>query len=301
VVEDTWLLPLKSQASFYNKVPLQDMLQHLATSTAGLEATDILTLVMEMQGWWEEDPRIPEYINRLEDAQKKANRAGLAITNKRLAATASKSLLSAGSFPLQRPAWAAKLPATKTWAAWKLWARETQLTIEQEQRATGARGNTVGLASAAIEYHRPTPSSTRFAGGALSTSTPSFQEQFASGSGALALAATNEKAVLDNLVASNKALSELTAKKIDHLEQLLSSRGTSPGTTSSHNDAKLIAQLRAAIKGKWKAGGFCSSHGYGVAADHISATCKNKKPEHVDMATRAVPAGHGHKKHINKG
>ena len=155
----------------------------------------------------------------------------------------------------------AKPPATKTWTAWKLWARETQLTIEREQRATGAHGDNFGSPSAAIEYHCLSPSSAGFAGGALCTSPPSFEEQFASGLDALALAATNKKAVLDNLVASNKALSELTAKKIDRLEQLLSSRRASPGAASSPNDAKLIAQLRAAIKGKWSAGGFCSSHG----------------------------------------
>jgi hypothetical protein len=68
---------------------------------------------------------------------------------------------------------------------------------------------------------------------------------------ALALAATNEKAVLDNLVASNKTLSELTAKKIARIEELISSRGATPGAASSPADAKLVAQLRAAIKGKW--------------------------------------------------
>ena len=101
VVEDTWLLPLKSPTTFYNKVLLQDMLQHLSASTAGLEATDIVSLLIEMQSWWEEDPCVPKYINKLEDAQKKALRASLPITNKWLVATASKSLLSAASFPIQ--------------------------------------------------------------------------------------------------------------------------------------------------------------------------------------------------------
>jgi hypothetical protein len=40
---------------------------------------------------------------------------------------------------------------------------------------------------------------------------------------ALALATTNEKAVLDSLVASNKTLSELTAKKIARIEEPISS------------------------------------------------------------------------------
>ena len=38
VVEDTWLLPLKEEATFYNKVPLQDFCAHLKVSSGGLEA-----------------------------------------------------------------------------------------------------------------------------------------------------------------------------------------------------------------------------------------------------------------------
>jgi hypothetical protein len=49
-VEDTWLLPLKSSTTFYNKVvSLQDMLQHLASSTAALEVTDIASLFINIQ------------------------------------------------------------------------------------------------------------------------------------------------------------------------------------------------------------------------------------------------------------
>jgi hypothetical protein len=47
------------------------MLQHLATATAGPEATDIVSLFLNMQAWWEEDPHVPEYINRLEDARRR--------------------------------------------------------------------------------------------------------------------------------------------------------------------------------------------------------------------------------------
>ena len=78
---------------------------------------------------------------------------------------------------------------------------------------------------------------------------------------ALALAATNEKTVLDNLVVSNKTLSELTAKKLAHIEQLLSSRTNATTPIPTQGDAKLILQLRAAIKGRWVPGGFCSTHG----------------------------------------
>ena len=58
-----------------------------------------------MLGWWANDPRILEYVNRLEDAQKKSVRAKLPIDNMWIAVIAAGSLLAAGSFPKQRPEW----------------------------------------------------------------------------------------------------------------------------------------------------------------------------------------------------
>ena len=65
VVEDTWLPPLKEEATFYNKVPLRDFLARLKGGSGGLEATDIVSLLSATLDWWAEDPRVPEYINRL--------------------------------------------------------------------------------------------------------------------------------------------------------------------------------------------------------------------------------------------
>ena len=45
VVEDTWLLPLKEEATFYNKVPLRDFFVCLKGGSGGLEATYIVSLL----------------------------------------------------------------------------------------------------------------------------------------------------------------------------------------------------------------------------------------------------------------
>eukprot|EP00804_Cyclotella_cryptica_P009896 CCRYP_014167-RA/>CCRYP_014167-RA protein AED:0.40 eAED:0.40 QI:0/-1/0/1/-1/1/1/0/256 len=256
------------------------MLDHLASNMPGLEAMDIISLSVDMQSWWQDDPRVPEYINKLEEAQKKAAHANLPLTNAWLAAPASVSLLTAGSFPKQRTNWDSLPPTSKTWAAWKTWARTAQQTVERKQRATNARADVFGSASVTIGCHQTTPAPQEFASSALGLS---FQEQFSSGMDALALAATNDKTVLDNLVATNKMLSDSVAKKLANIKSLFGKNPTtSTLTSSSTNDARLIAQLKAAIKGKWAAGGFCSSHGYGVSVNHTSASCKNKKPGHVD-------------------
>ena len=79
VVEDTWILPLKEETTCYNKMPLRDYFADLKGSSGGLKATDIGYLLLATLGWWAEDPRVPEYVNRLEEAQRKSVRASLPI------------------------------------------------------------------------------------------------------------------------------------------------------------------------------------------------------------------------------
>ena len=100
-------------------MPLRDFFARLKGGSGGLEATDIVSLLLATLGWWAEDPRVPEYVNRLEEAQRKSIRASLPIDNKWLAAIATGSLLAAGSFPIQRPDWDSPPRANKTWTAWK--------------------------------------------------------------------------------------------------------------------------------------------------------------------------------------
>jgi hypothetical protein len=112
------MLPLKSAITFYNKVSLRDMLQHLATSTAGLEATDIVSLFLDMQAWWEEDPRVPEYINRLEEEGSPCR-----PTHHQRVAGCYCLQVSPHRRQLPHPTavWDAKLPATKTARQWQVW------------------------------------------------------------------------------------------------------------------------------------------------------------------------------------
>ena len=117
VVEDTWLLPLKEETTYYNKVPLRDFFALLKRDSGGLKATDIVSLLSATLGWWAEDPRVPQYINKLEEAQRKSVRASLPISNKWLAAIATGSLLAADSFPKQRPDWDSLPRANKTWTS----------------------------------------------------------------------------------------------------------------------------------------------------------------------------------------
>ena len=153
VVKETWILPLKEETTFYNKAPLRDFFDLLKNGSGSLDATNIVSLLSAMLNWWANNPRIPEYVNRLKDAQKKSVRANLPISDMWLAAIATGLLLAAGSFLKQLPDWVSLPRANKTWDAWRTTFRSQQLTLERKQCAAGERGDIFGSTAAAITIH----------------------------------------------------------------------------------------------------------------------------------------------------
>jgi hypothetical protein len=80
---------------------------------------------------------IHKYIFLLEDAQHKAARACLPVTNQTLTALASTALLAADTFPRTTELWEKLDPTDKTWTAWKTAYLAVQKKRANPLRATG--------------------------------------------------------------------------------------------------------------------------------------------------------------------
>jgi hypothetical protein len=79
----------------------------------------MVSLTIQMSKYYEGTPDIPEYIFLLKDAQRKAARARLPVTNQTLTVLASAPLLATDTFPRTTELWEELEPANKTWATWK--------------------------------------------------------------------------------------------------------------------------------------------------------------------------------------
>ena len=211
-VEDNWAWELRSPDTYYAHVPPRDLLAHLTERSGGLERPDVVALLAQLPTLWAADPRVPEYINALEESQKKSVRAKLPISDDLLAAFASSSLLAEDSFPTDRPAWDGKPPAEQTWAAWKSTFLLLHKAMERGRRAATGRAATFGSASAAIQVHGTS--------GPLSASPTVSQhllfadvvgaEQLDQHFDALAVAATASYTVIEQLVSAT------TSQYADH-------------------------------------------------------------------------------------
>jgi hypothetical protein len=98
-VQDTWICDLRDPETFYLNVTAFTLFNHLRKRSGGLHALDMASLTIQMSQYYEGMPDIPEYIFLLEDAQRKAARACLPVTDQTLTVLASTALLAADTFP----------------------------------------------------------------------------------------------------------------------------------------------------------------------------------------------------------
>ncbi len=118
----------------------------------------------------------------------------------------------------------------------------------------------------------------------------------------LALAATNDTVVLQQLIAANLALMATIALLTATNKKLVDAatrRGGTPaatpgrGGTQTETQAATPAATPAGIRTTRKPcpGNYCWTHGHCVSKHHTSATCANKAPGHRDNATASNTFG----------
>ncbi len=98
-VDKVWFNDLKDADTFYTKVTALEIISFLDANSGGLHAMDMISLQTNMHQYYVQSDGIPQYINMLEDAQKKAKRAGMPIADIELVMMALAAVLAAQHFP----------------------------------------------------------------------------------------------------------------------------------------------------------------------------------------------------------
>jgi hypothetical protein len=105
VVNNTWIHNLHDRETFYSNVTALAIFNHLHEHSGGLYALDMVSLTIQMSMYYKGMPGIPEYIFLLENAQRKAARACLPVTDQTLTILASTALLATNTFPRTTELW----------------------------------------------------------------------------------------------------------------------------------------------------------------------------------------------------
>jgi len=143
-VDELWYKDLKHHRSFYNSVTAKQLIEHLDANCGGLHPVDLINLPTEMMSFYATAEGIPEYINKLEDAQHKLARANLPMQDVQLLAIASTAVLASQHFPRATDEWEAMAPALKTWATLKTHCTQAPATGHGNWRTTQPRPRSHG-------------------------------------------------------------------------------------------------------------------------------------------------------------
>jgi hypothetical protein len=228
---------------------------HLDANSGGLHAIVMIALQTAMQSYYEQADGIPQYITLLEDAQKKAKRANMPIANPKLVMMALSEVLAEQHFPRKVDNWEGLPSSARTWPAWKAAFRLAHLKRQRQILATKG-SEPLGGAHAAIPVT-----------GKMETALDN-----------LALAATSDKATLQQLTAANLALTTTVATLTATNKKLVGAAarkepGAAGGASKTPDADKPVP------------GGYCWTHGHRVRKNHTSETCTNKAEGHNNKAT----------------
>jgi hypothetical protein len=231
------------------------IMTHLDANSGGLHAIDMIALRTAMQSYYEQSDGIPQYIALLEDAQKKAKRAHMPIADAKLVMMASAAVLAVQHFPREVDDWEGLQASARTWSAWKTTFRLAHLKRQRQILATKG-AEPLGGAHAAIP----------------------MTGQMEAALDNLALAATSDKATVQQLTAANLALTTTIATLTATNKKLVDAAGKKkPGAAGG--------AARTPDPAKPFPGGYCWTHGHRVCKSHTSETCVNKAEGHKDKAT----------------
>ena len=271
-IDEVYYRDLRHVRSFYTSVTCLQLMDHLTANCGGLHPSELVNLPTDMMGYYNDADGIPEYINMLEEAQRKLARANLPMSDDQLLAIASTSILASGHFPRPTDEWEALPRANKTWMAWKAHYRAARIARKRQMLAAGKSGTAHAAMAVEPAEESITPETFARLDGYLDN---------------LAAAATTERTTLTQLIENNATLTASVTSLTASVASLTAAYALLAAGKTSNPTAATPTTGAARTRAKPAVNGYCWTHGFRVKVGHDSATCKHKGEGHKDAATRA--------------
>jgi hypothetical protein len=269
VVDKIWYTDLKNAKTFYTKVTAINIMSLLDANSGGLHALNMILLCTDMMQYYVQADGIPQLIVMMKDTQKTAKQAGMPIADIKLVMMGLVAVLAAQHFPCEIDNWEGLLAGSCTWQTWKAAFRLAHLKRQRQLLALGG-GKPLGGVHTVIPTAAPT------------------MDRIGKNLEYLVLAASNDTNILQQLTATNLALTALVT--------LLMVANKKLADVLAHNKGDAMpavapAPAKACSANKPFPGNYCWTHGHKVNQTHMSATCSCKAVGHKDNATTANTIG----------
>jgi hypothetical protein len=282
-IDDVYYAVLDDPTEGLNGVDLRTLVQHILTTYAQISQPDLDDNMTEFNIGIDSGLPLAVYTRKQEKCQIFAADAGVPISDELMVTTGSKHALSSGNMTLNWREWKRRPAIEHTWANWKLhW---TAAFAEMRDISRMTTGDTTFGANQAAEIEQA--------------------QQMAASLDNLANASIQKNTTIENLVATNAALT----RSIQDIQRTLATMMTTPPPTQGawtpapgepvHPPPGQPTGEKppgrpshwATVKPPWDRTGYCWSHGFKVKMGHTSSTCTSRKTGHQTSATRTNTMG----------
>jgi hypothetical protein len=269
VINEIWYNDLKNADTFSTKVAAINIIALLDAKSGGLHSLDMITLCINMMQYYMQADGIPQFIVMMEDAQKKAMRAGMPTADIELVMMALAAVLTAQHFPRKVDDWERLPTKSRTWQAWKVAFRLAHLKCLRQLQASGG-GKPLSGAHVIIPTVAPI----------INRISVALKN--------LAFAALNDTTVLQQLMAANLSLTDLFTTLTMANKKLADALARNKGVVMP---AVAPSTGRGRSANKPFPGNYCWTHSHQISQTHMIAACRNKAVGHKDDATNTNTMG----------
>jgi hypothetical protein len=246
-----------------NDTSIRDLYDHVMDRFAKISQTEIDENLVRFNDGIDPTKTLAVYTRKQELCQETAADADVPITEATMVTTGTKHAVATGGMDQPWKEWMRTAAPNRTWPNWKThWTGAFQEKRELV-KLTGVAFN--GMANNAQEIE--------------------MGDKMVSALDNLANAAVQKNDTFEQLVASNKTLTEAVSSRDDEIKKLLAI--ITALSVGDRGGAKKKAPTgRGAGAGSggspWDPVGYCWSHGFKVRLGHSSATCEKQRDGHED-------------------
>jgi len=268
-VNPLYLRTLQHRHTGFSNSTTKNLIEDLLQSYGNITPNDLSHNDTVFRKPYNPNQLVETFYSQIEDAMDYANAGHSAYTAAQVVTNAYSQISNTGMFPESCREWRCKPEAEKTWARFKVHFTEAH----QDWRLTQGTTQTAG-------YH------------GANNAMDSFVNDTADAFTNFATATASDRQMLADLTASNKALTELIARKdteIGNLKKKTNGRSGNGNNNrnQNNNNNNNNNNNRDSTKRRYDNTNYCWTHGYDIHNTHTSQSCNFPHDGHQRDTTHA--------------
>lgn len=259
-IDDVYLDELNNPYTGYMQLTAKNILDWLLQRYGKISAADLQDNKTRFNEPIDTSQPVSVYFKKMDEAVQFASDGNTPFNDNDIVETAYFAFQQTGLYLLPCKEWRRRPDNQKTWLNFKQFFANEYHDLKEDQRVQTGQ----------TRYH--------------TANNMTHMQDIGIALDNLALSATNDHRLMEQLIANNATLTKNNQELSNHLKAALQAI-ESIKDDQDKQEAKRVERIKR-YEAKIDPNGYCHTHGYKVVKGHNSRTCTHKGPQHKDDATR---------------